>query len=87
MIHGAHLGALDRTLEDIKSGNKIMGGITVMFARDFRQTLPVIVRGTRANIVKSCLHQCFSTFFVIGPPKFNVKLSRLPSMDVKAKNK
>ncbi|CAG4969265.1 unnamed protein product [Colias eurytheme] len=32
-----------------------MGGITVMFAGDFRQTLPVIVRGTRADIVKSCL--------------------------------
>jgi len=46
MIHGAHVGALDRTLGDIKSCNKIMVGITVMFARDFRQTLPVIVRGT-----------------------------------------
>lgn len=30
---------------------KIMGGITVMFG-DFRQTLPVIVKGIRANIVK-----------------------------------
>ena len=32
-----------------------MGGITVMFVGDFRQTLPMIVRGTRADIVKFCL--------------------------------
>ena len=51
MIHRAHVEALDRTLSDIRSSNKIMGGITVMFAGDFQQTLPVIVRGTRANIV------------------------------------
>lgn len=55
MIHRAHVEALDRTLRDIRSCDKIMGGITVMFAGDFRQTLPVIVRGTRADIVKSCL--------------------------------
>jgi len=32
-----------------------MGVITVMFSGDFRQTLPVIVRGTRADSVKCCL--------------------------------
>ncbi|GBP66856.1 ATP-dependent DNA helicase pif1 [Eumeta japonica] len=55
MIHRAHVEALDRTLRDIRNCDKIMGGITVMFAGDFRQTLPVIVRGTRADIVKACL--------------------------------
>lgn len=55
MIHRAHVEALDMTLRDVRMSNKIMGGITVMFAGDFRQTLPVIVRGTRADIVKSCL--------------------------------
>ena len=54
MIHRAHVEALDRTLRDIRSSNKIMGGITVMFAGDFRQMLPVIVRGIRADIVKFC---------------------------------
>ncbi|GBP02221.1 hypothetical protein EVAR_87047_1 [Eumeta japonica] len=44
MIHRAHVEALDRTLRDIRNCDKIMGGITVMFAGDFRQTLPVIVR-------------------------------------------
>jgi len=32
-----------------------MGGVTVLLAGDFRQTLPVIPRGTTADEVKSCL--------------------------------
>lgn len=32
-----------------------MGGITVLFCGDFRQTLPVITRGTRADEVGACL--------------------------------
>ena len=55
MIHRTHVDALDMSLRDIGSCNKIIGGITVMLAGDFRRTLPVIVRGTRADIVKSCL--------------------------------
>lgn len=55
MIHRAHVEALDRSLRDIRSSNKIMAGVTPMFVGDFRQKLPVTVRGTRADIVKSCL--------------------------------
>lgn len=62
MIHRAHVEALDRTLRDIRNCDKIMGGITVMFTGDFRQTLPVIVRGTRADIVKSCLLRYGNSF-------------------------
>jgi hypothetical protein len=28
------------------------------------------------------IQQCFSTFFVVGPFKFNVKLSRSPSIKI-----
>ncbi|KAE9542286.1 hypothetical protein AGLY_003413 [Aphis glycines] len=35
--------------------NKFMGGITFVFAGDFRQTLPVIPKGTRADVVNACL--------------------------------
>jgi hypothetical protein len=48
MSHRAHVEAVDRTLKD-------MGGITFVFAGDFRQTLPVVNRGTRADIMKACL--------------------------------
>ena len=47
MIHKAHVEALDRTLRDIKNSNKIMGGITVIFTGNFRESLPVVVSGTR----------------------------------------
>ena len=46
MSHKAHVEAIDRTLKDIRCTNKIMGGITFVFAVDFRQTLPVIPKGT-----------------------------------------
>lgn len=32
-----------------------MGGVTFVFAGDFRQTLPDMVKGTRADIIKACL--------------------------------
>ncbi|XP_045511060.1 uncharacterized protein LOC123705982 [Colias croceus] len=47
--------AVDRTLRDIKRNDLPMGGITMLFCGDFRQTLPVIPRGTRADEVRACL--------------------------------
>ncbi|XP_046666603.1 uncharacterized protein LOC124358346 [Homalodisca vitripennis] len=32
-----------------------MGGVTLLMAGDFRQTLPVVPRGTRADEVKACV--------------------------------
>jgi len=32
-----------------------MAGIIFVFAGDFRQTLPIIPRGSRSDIVKACL--------------------------------
>ena len=32
-----------------------MDGITFLFARDFRQTLPIVTRGTRADEVNACV--------------------------------
>lgn len=55
MAHKGGIEALDRILKDLKSNNKLMGGVTVLLAGDFRQTLPVIPRGTRADEVNACL--------------------------------
>lgn len=55
MAHKKAYEALDRTLKDIRDNNNLMGGLTVLLAGDFRQTLPVIPRGTRADQVKSCI--------------------------------
>lgn len=46
MIHRARIEAFDRTLRDLRSNNKLMGGISFAFAGDSRQTLPVIPKGT-----------------------------------------
>ncbi|XP_053598602.1 uncharacterized protein LOC106693789 [Microplitis demolitor] len=55
MAHKNVIEALNRTLKDIRNSDRIMGGITVVLASDFRQTLPVVPRGTRADEVKACL--------------------------------
>ena len=55
MMHKAGFEALDRCLRDIRSNNSVMGGLTVLLAGDFRQTLPVIPRGTRADEVNACI--------------------------------
>ncbi|XP_077283185.1 ATP-dependent DNA helicase Pif1-like [Arctopsyche grandis] len=55
MAHKYGLEALDRTLKDIRNNNELMGGIVVVLAGDFRQTLPVVPRGTMADEIKACL--------------------------------
>ncbi|CAG4939145.1 unnamed protein product [Colias eurytheme] len=47
--------AVDRTLQDIHRNENLMGGITVLFSGDFRQTLPVVTRGSRADEVNASL--------------------------------
>lgn len=55
MAHKGGFEALSRTLQDIRNNNKVMGGVTVLLTGDFRQTLPVVPRGTRADEVKACI--------------------------------
>ncbi|KAL8615794.1 hypothetical protein ACOMHN_048502 [Nucella lapillus] len=53
MSHKRAFEALYRTLKDLRSDNNIMGGVTVVLSGDFRQTLPVIAKGTRADEVNA----------------------------------
>lgn len=55
MAHKGGFEALNRKLKDIRGYNSLMAGVTVLLVGDFRQTLPVIPGGTRADEVKSCL--------------------------------
>jgi hypothetical protein len=55
MSHRQALEALDRTLQDLRGNEKLMGGVVVLLAGDFRQTLPVIPKGTMADELKACL--------------------------------
>ncbi|XP_054715564.1 uncharacterized protein LOC129225044 [Uloborus diversus] len=55
MAHKAGFEALNATLKDLRNSDEVMGGVTVLLAGDFRQTLPVVPRGTRANEVNACI--------------------------------
>lgn len=59
MSHKRAFEALDRTLKDIRQNNSVMGGIILFLAGDFRQTLPIIQRGTRADQVNASLKKSF----------------------------
>ncbi|CAH2108543.1 unnamed protein product [Euphydryas editha] len=55
MAHKKGIEALNRLLQDIRGCERIMGGVIVLLAGDFRQTLPVVPRGTRADEIKACI--------------------------------
>lgn len=47
--------AVNRTLQDIRQNHRLMGGTTVLFWGDFRQTVPIAPRGTRADEIAAYL--------------------------------
>jgi hypothetical protein len=55
MAHRYALEALNHTLQDLRGNGKNMGGVVLLLAGDFRQTLPVIQKGTMADELKACL--------------------------------
>ncbi|CAL1412045.1 unnamed protein product [Linum trigynum] len=65
MAHKHNIEALDRTLRDIfrvkhvDSELKPFGGMTIVFGGDFRQTLPIITKGTQTEIVNSSIKRSY----------------------------
>jgi len=55
MSHKKAFEAVDRSLKDLRHNDKNFGGVTVIVAGDFRQTLPVVPRGTKADELQACL--------------------------------
>jgi hypothetical protein len=55
MAHRFLLEALDRTLRDVTGAEDPFGGKVLLLGGDFRQVLPVVKRGSRAQIVAACL--------------------------------
>ena len=55
MAHRHALEALNNTLQDLRGNGENMGGVVVLLAGDFRQTLPVVPKGTMADELKACL--------------------------------
>jgi ATP-dependent exoDNAse (exonuclease V) alpha subunit len=57
MQHRHAVEALDRTLQDILNSSKIFGGISVIFGGDWKQILPIVIKGSRPQIVGACLQR------------------------------
>ena len=55
MSHKKAFEALNTTLQDIRDNDDLMGGLTVILAGDFRLTLPIIERGTKADEIDACI--------------------------------
>ena len=55
ITHKHGFEAVNRTLKNIRGDNHLMGGLIVVFAGDFCQTLPVYIRGTMVDEIKACL--------------------------------
>jgi ATP-dependent DNA helicase PIF1 len=59
MGHKHIFECLDRSLQDIRNNTALFGGLTVLFAGDWRQVLPVVPHGSRAQIVNACLKRSY----------------------------
>jgi len=58
LIFSRHaIEAVDRMFQDIYSTVKSFAGITVVFGGDFQQTLPVVVKGTREDVVQATMQR------------------------------
>ena len=55
MANKKAMEALDRSLRDIRNSDALMGGLPLILAGDFRQTLPVIPKGTKADEIAACM--------------------------------
>ena len=55
MAHRNALHALHKTFEDLRTGQGKFGGVTILLSGDFRQTLPVVPRETKADELNASL--------------------------------
>lgn len=59
MAYKTSIETLNRMLKDFRDDERNMGGVTVVFAGNFHQTLRIIPRGTKADKIHACLKSSF----------------------------
>lgn len=59
IAHKGEIESLDRNFLDIQNSKLLMGGMTVLLAGKFRQTLHVVPRINRADGVRTCLKSSY----------------------------
>jgi hypothetical protein len=82
MQHRHAIEALNRTLQDIRDDTRPFGGITMLFGGDFRQTTPVVPRGSRQTIVNASIKRSsLWNHIQVLQLKQNMRLDRTPESD------
>lgn len=94
MTHRHAFEAVDRTLRDLMKAvdplleEKPFGGKVVVFGGDFRQILPVVIKGSREDIVGSCLRRSILwTHVKLIKLKINMRLQRAENQPDAAEQK
>jgi len=83
MAHKHVINCVDRTLRDLTEIDRPFGGIVICFCGDFRQILPVVPGGSRAQIVASCIKLAACWEFVKELPlTVNMRLQRPGLSDI-----
>ena len=59
MQHKHVMETVDRSFRDLRNSDKPFGGLSVVFGGDFQQILPIIVKGSRAQVVGGCMQKSF----------------------------
>lgn len=54
MAYKEEIDKLDRNQQDIRKSKRLVGGMTVLLARDFKKTLPFVPRGSCDNDLRAC---------------------------------
>ncbi|GBM01797.1 hypothetical protein AVEN_205462-1 [Araneus ventricosus] len=55
MLTNDGICCIDSLLRDLMNNDKPFGGKIIIIGGDIRQTLPVVPRGTRADVIESCI--------------------------------
>src|SRR5439155_4520829 len=60
MISAHHLKIIDRLLRDVMTtAHEPFGGKCMLIGGDFRQVLPIVVHGTKFDIINATIKRCF----------------------------
>ena len=59
MQHRFCFEAVNRIFQDIRSNDRLFGGLPVIMGGDFAQVLPVVCQGTRATIIGACIQRSY----------------------------
>uniref|UniRef100_A0A182NQA8 ATP-dependent DNA helicase n=1 Tax=Anopheles dirus TaxID=7168 RepID=A0A182NQA8_9DIPT len=74
------LEAVDRTLQDVVGVNRPFGGKVVMLCGDFRQILPIVPKGTVAQVLQQCIRMSpLWNYFRVMRLRTNMRVQMAPN--------